>query len=95
MHVDQTKRVLEIEGTRREIEHVRKRITHLLDRVEAQVQLQAAGGVFRSGPSKAEMTEHMMHSAGLKRKKMEATGERPKKPSGGGSFGVPGQYGHA
>jgi len=43
MHVDQARRVLEIEGTKRQLEHVKKRIGRLLTRVEAQVQKTAAG----------------------------------------------------
>ena len=45
MHVDQARRVLEIEGTKRQLEHVKKRIGRLLTRVEAQVQKSAMGQI--------------------------------------------------
>ena len=43
MHVDQQRKVLEIEGTASQLDHVKKRIGKMLERVEAQVQAQAAG----------------------------------------------------
>lgn len=36
MHVDQIRRVLQIEGTKRQIEHVKKRVGALLDRVSSE-----------------------------------------------------------
>ncbi|GMI42706.1 hypothetical protein TrCOL_g6311 [Triparma columacea] len=43
MHVDQQRKVLEIEGTAAQLDHVKKRIGKMLERVEAQVQNQAMG----------------------------------------------------
>mmetsp|Transcript_22574 Transcript_22574/g.46900 ORF Transcript_22574/g.46900 Transcript_22574/m.46900 type:complete len:574 (-) Transcript_22574:57-1778(-) len=43
MHVDQSRKVLEIEGTAAQLDHVKKRIGKMLERVEAQVQNQAMG----------------------------------------------------
>ncbi|GMI04973.1 hypothetical protein TrVE_jg8170 [Triparma verrucosa] len=67
MHVDQARKTLEIEGTPRQLDHVKRRLSRLLERVEAQVQNQAMGFVDEKA---AEMQRAMARQ--MERQKMAA-----------------------
>ena len=77
MHVDQQRKVLELEGTAKQVDHVKKRIGKMLERVEAQVQNQAMG-----------ITHTPSQGAGRVSNSHRIQGAQPPGPPLGGGGGI-------